>query len=581
MTPSEVANDALNATLEAVQALMKRSRRVAKDLKLYGGSATSFSPKLLSCAAVVRQHSKAGAFVSLPDWNLVVDNDPRINTHPRFHKTVDYRRSPTSPNAEQEPSSSSSIVPAELHSVTETLEDVIPAGTPEQPAQSKAPHPVQSPYTVSEVQLPALLSPAAPVTEPMVIGYPKHASVTFKEHVAGSITTAQKATPPPDKKQKDNGKRFDCEPTPTPVSWKPLHKRKRKFMSDDEETGASGTIHVKHRALSVKAGNAVARSDRSQTDVVDQRGFWDAETRPAGWGLDSTIATAVESSILFVTIDGAGVRQRLQAKAQAAMTEPSINPRSKCSKTRTPKSHAAVKTPLAFALPKTTKPSTRSTSRAVQTVVVDNSPIGNPSVASFRLSKQSGLQPSAPAILPEPEPTAGDILQSIHDLGRRFNLLATNERMDALDTRVDLVEQRISVRLMALEEHFSISDAHQRSVTQSIGNLSMSFWAHRNNPSAHRHQANGTTYAPQHHPEQTIASWPICNSTGDEHPGISTVGQEYTHAWDQSLTTVFPGNTRASTSGWQFAHAPDPPYMRRDSIASSRLSSASPVESEE
>jgi hypothetical protein len=280
-------------------------------------------------------------------------------------------------------------------------------------------------------------------------------------------------------------------------------------------------------------------------------------------------------------IDGAGVRQRLQAKAQAAMIEPSINPRSKRSKTRAPKSRAAVKTPLTFALPKTTKPSTRSTSRAVQKVVVDNSPIGNPSVASIRLGQQSGLQPSAPAILPEPEPTAGDILQSIHDLGRRFDLLATNERMDALDTRVDLVEQRISVRLMALEERFSISDAHQRSVTQSIGNLSMSFRAHRNNPSAHRHQANGTAYAPQHHPEQTIASWPIRNSTGDEHPGISTVGREYTHAWDQSLTTVFPGDTRASTSGWQLAHAPDPPYMRRDSIASSRPSSASPVESEE
>lgn len=126
--PAEVANDALNVTLAVVQTLMKRcikvkdsdpealrlsdeiARRVvsvcyvlfqillvklrhstqAKDLKLYSGNATSFSPQLLSFAAVVRQHSKGGAFENVPDWTSVTNDDPRIKSHPRFEKTVDY-----------------------------------------------------------------------------------------------------------------------------------------------------------------------------------------------------------------------------------------------------------------------------------------------------------------------------------------------------------------------------------------------------------------------------------------------------------------------------------------------------------
>ncbi|KAG2085883.1 uncharacterized protein F5147DRAFT_781842 [Suillus discolor] len=118
MTSSEQADAALNNTLKDVQSLIKRcmklkegdsvtglalsdeiARRVlildygdnlsqAKDLKLYGGSATSFSPQLLSCAVVVRQYSKGSMFESLPDWTTVGNNDPHIKDHPRFHKNA-------------------------------------------------------------------------------------------------------------------------------------------------------------------------------------------------------------------------------------------------------------------------------------------------------------------------------------------------------------------------------------------------------------------------------------------------------------------------------------------------------------
>ncbi|KAG1886436.1 uncharacterized protein F5891DRAFT_988856 [Suillus fuscotomentosus] len=106
--PPEAANDTLKVILVIVQSLMKRcikvkegdpealklsdeiARRVARDLKLYAGTATSFSPLLLSCATIIRQYSRGGAFQSVPDWTSVTDDDPQIKDHLRFQKTVHY-----------------------------------------------------------------------------------------------------------------------------------------------------------------------------------------------------------------------------------------------------------------------------------------------------------------------------------------------------------------------------------------------------------------------------------------------------------------------------------------------------------
>ncbi|KAG2057249.1 hypothetical protein BDR06DRAFT_969454 [Suillus hirtellus] len=180
MIPSEIANKALNSTLEAVQPLMKCcmklkesdpttlifsdeiARWVAKYLKLYGGAATLFSPQLLSCAAVIQQHSKAGAFVSLPDWNSVVDNDLHIKTHSWFHKTVGNRPPPSAyPNTGPEPSMSSSTVPVEKNSTRGCI--VI---------ASKGLDLIQSLHVVPKAQpsIAELLPPAAPIAEPLILG---------------------------------------------------------------------------------------------------------------------------------------------------------------------------------------------------------------------------------------------------------------------------------------------------------------------------------------------------------------------------------------------------------------------------
>ncbi|KAG2047690.1 hypothetical protein BDR06DRAFT_976530 [Suillus hirtellus] len=575
MTPSEIANKAFDTTLEVVQLLMK----CCMKLKESDPAALIISDEiakwvLLSFAAVVWQHSKAGRFVSLPDWNSVMDNDPRIKTHPLFHKTVGYHPCLAYPNAEPEFSMPSSAVLPEPHS---TIGTVVEASTPQQLVTSMAPQLIQSLHVVPEVKLLHVIPEVKPL------------------HVVPEMQLM--ASEPP---------------SPTALGVEPMMsvlKQKRKFESDEEETNATGTIHVKR--------------------------FWDAETRPAGWGLDATVATVVEHSVRYhpckcnkcikmdvpcivlpdkkfgftrltcvncdemkitCAVDGASVQQRLQSKAQGAAKNTGSNALLKCSRTHAPKSHAAVTAPVASAPVKRTKLSKCSSSLVLQKGLPDNPPIevrqgwmnlmpddenlqAPLNVQVFRslqlplVDMLAPISPSVPATPSEPEPTARAILQSIHDLGRRFDLLATNEQMDALDVRVDSVEWKISLRLTVLEEWFAISIAHQESLSQSISNHSMSLRVHSNNPGAHFPHADGSAHTPRHLPEPTIISWLTHNHASNEHPGISMIGREYTHAWDQSLTTGIQGDAQALTSSWQPTYSPDPPYIHKPSIASSPLSS--------
>ncbi|KAG2060997.1 hypothetical protein BDR06DRAFT_966806 [Suillus hirtellus] len=84
----------------------------------------------------------------------------------------------------------------------------------------------------------------------------------------------------------------------------------------------------------------------------------------------------------------------------------------------------------------------------------------------------------------EQEPTAKDILQAIRDLGSKFHLLATNERVDALDAK-----------------HLT---------AQLLG------WLH--------------------------------GTGGVDDVGISTVGRQWMHAWDPSVATGVQGYLETSAS---------------------------------
>ncbi|KAG1895094.1 uncharacterized protein F5891DRAFT_1194610 [Suillus fuscotomentosus] len=498
MTPSEIADNALNATLEKVQSLMKLciklkasdpgtltlsdeiARWLAKDLKLYGGSATSFSPQLLSCAAIVRQHSKAGAFVSLPDWTSVMDNDLRIKSHPQCHKMVDYR-----PFSQPEPTTSSSAVPAEVQSTTQTLTKSILAIGPTQLASSKAKQPV--PPADQEV-LPnafALRSPTVPVTEPIASDIQ---STTACPMIPELPTPHPPSISPVVKSRKRKAEETHYDEmtvmhghAPAAISRTPIRKLK-KVASGGE------TIDEKHKTLLVKTWDVVAMDttykDTYPTDWVDNGGVWDTATRLAG---------------------------------------PNINPPPKRPRMHENKSRPASKKLAENAPAKTIKPSTRSSSRAQHNITLDDllkeQPTNlRPHHADLRapqniqscepsqslevtfpalISMLAPVLPSAHANSPELEPTGRDILQSIRDLSKRFDLLATNERADTLDARVDSVEERFGWRLMELEKQIITSDARWQSLSSSVGNLAMSLRAHQNYPAAHHHHSNSTKYAEQ------------------------------------------------------------------------------------
>ncbi|KAG1787244.1 hypothetical protein EV424DRAFT_1551219 [Suillus variegatus] len=503
MTPQEAANDALNTTLIDVQSLMKRcmklkeadpetfrlsdeiARRVAKDLKLYAGTATSFSPLLLSCAAIIRQCSKAGTFESVPDWTSVAEDDPRIKTHPRFEKTLGYRR----PSLVEVPAD---LDPQDAASASATA---VPSAAPVSPTSA----PPALPASQSLDNL--IAAPAAehklvsPAPDPMAAGVqsPPHLPVKFNLFVAGTKKKSGMVAPQVGntKKRKAEDEDTDVDdPKSHPPSSKPRQKRKKKFLSADEDKVCTGTIYVKSNAASDKDSDA-AGPDLS--DAADDESFLEVETRPAEWGQDSQIATPWKHSIRYhprqcdkctkldipcvvlpdkkfgytrlacancdhmkitCAIDGVGVRQRMQAKAAAATSKPARN-----SGTRMKTSRAISKTPgkRSLAQPPRVELDVIEEKKQQPGPPVSAPMRKVPTVGTSRRPAQDD-QP-APENRADPEPTARDILQSIHDLGRRLDLLATNERVDALEVRVRSVENILHQRLDALEQRLNASDA--------------------------------------------------------------------------------------------------------------------------
>ncbi|KAG2047681.1 hypothetical protein BDR06DRAFT_1029440 [Suillus hirtellus] len=442
--PPEVANDALNAMLAVVQLLAQccikvkkgdpeglklldeiaRHSTQAKDLKLYSGNATSFFPQLLSFAAVVRQHSKGGAFENIPNWTSVTNDDPQIKNHPRFEKTMDYHP----------PSTFNILAIATSTDIPTTV--LIP---------------------------PALIVPPSTPSTP-----PSMPSQTDLDVIAKLWKTAFAASDSKKRKAEDED-----------IDGTTVAKKMRKVKSNVEKEPTGGVIHVKRRELPPVA------TDKDILLVAD-KDFLDAETWPAEWGSDSDVATPWQHSVRYhpwrcdkcakldiaclvlpnkkfgytclactncdnmkiaCAINSIGVWQRLQGNAAKASSD-------------------ACKTP------KTSK------SRAVSEKVMAHPSRSQWSIAGSKgaekqpkevLLGQAQIQPEhwqspVPTNLLEPEPTTRDILQGIQDLGQRLDLLAANEQVDALEVKVGSVETNLLQWLDKLEQQLNESDAWWKSL---------------------------------------------------------------------------------------------------------------------
>ncbi|KAG1904957.1 uncharacterized protein F5891DRAFT_1183604 [Suillus fuscotomentosus] len=586
MTPADTANEALNETLAAVQLLMKRcmmlrqgdpealklsdeiARRLANNLKCHAGIATLLSPELLSCAAIVRDCSKGGIFQTLPDWGSVTDKDPRIKGHPWFNKTINYRpivsiESPVLPDA-QTPTAITRISSSSSSSGTSAL---VSLTTPPVAAISTSAPPPGDIDHSSISATPAIeLSPLSPspfskALEPLT-PLPVSAPIPLKYNLfVPGIKNAVNAIP-----KGGNGKKRRAEDdqlveakivdNSISRSRKSVLKRKRVMSADeDNETTNPVLTQVVPSQRITKEDLASARSHHSEG--TDDRGFWDAESRPVEWGQDSAIATAVKYSVrhhpqkcnkctklsvaclvlpdkkfgyirlacancddmkITCAINGVGVRERMQAKATAAgdahpiLILPALSSLDVEPNNIEHGDSAPDANPMSVDIP------------PVHTEV-QPMPMMYPSVQAEAKMPQA-VNPA------QPKPTARDILQSIQDLGRQLDLLATSERVDELDARLGSVEDVFGRRLSALEQHLNSSDTEWRAMSASVGHLTIALRDHKDDLTAHHSRINTTTYAPLSHANAHLPAW---LTQSDEDPHISAIGRQWTHAWDASV----------------------------------------------
>ncbi|KAG2100175.1 uncharacterized protein F5147DRAFT_655618 [Suillus discolor] len=363
------------------------AQHVAKDLKLYGGDATSFSLQLLSFAAVVRENSRGGAFESVPDWTSITNDNPRIKSHLRFDKTVDYL-TPSSFNDLVIATTATANPPTVLAMATAIVPPSAQLGSPSKPSLTASdilPGPEQELKGSSDLRKEKAEDPPVPIHTP--------ADPLAKYNLFVARTKKRKAA-------EDMDAAVAVAKTELPsASEEPVKKRKitSKPISK-KEWGSDDDIATPWKC------DKCAKLDIACIVLPNKK-----------FGHMRLACANCDSMKITCAIDSIGVRQRLQAKFNMKEEKKLMD----------------------------------------------------------ILPGQAHMQPEdaqslAPTNLPEPEPTAREILQGIQDLGRRLDLLAANERVDALEVRVGSMETNLLKRLDALEQRLNASDARWKSL-ESLG----------------------------------------------------------------------------------------------------------------
>ncbi|KAG2108207.1 uncharacterized protein F5147DRAFT_773787 [Suillus discolor] len=415
MISQEVANNALDTTLAAVQSLIK----CCMNLK-------EADPETLRLLDEIARRV-GGTFESVPNWTSVAADDPRIKSHPQFEKTVDYRPP--------------SVFDVSLLATSSTIPTTFP--TP-------------SAHIVPPLTTSALASMPSHA-DPDIIAKPVHpqdstTSISTKKMQKGVFQAGNSKKRKADNEDIDGAVVIETPKLPS-LSQQPL---KKKFKLNVEKR-PTRIIYVKP---TLKALLPVTTD--KDVPLGNGQGLWDAETLPAEWGSDAHIATPCQHSICYhprkcdkctkldipcvvlpdkkfgctrlvctncnlmkvtCAIDGVGVRKRMQAKAAMASSNSAEH-----SGMRIRKSCMISRVQLNIAEEVEQQPGLPADVLMKMLTII-----------SISQQSKQGDQ-FAPTNRTDPEPTARDILQGIQDLSRKFDLLATNERMDTLDVRVRSVE---------------------------------------------------------------------------------------------------------------------------------------------
>ncbi|KAG1868410.1 hypothetical protein F4604DRAFT_1682339 [Suillus subluteus] len=335
----------------------------------------------------------------------------------------------------------------------------------------------------------------------------------------------------------------------------------QKLMPKRKKDGATKPMEA---FLPVATDNMMASEAQGTLDMAEDRGFWDAESRHSirhhprkcdkctklnipclvlpdkKFGCTRLACANCDSKKTTCVIDGVGVRERSQAQAKTKAAEAAANP-VKCSKSRAVSRHLA-------------KIANKQTLKHEDSDAKQPTQMSNTSKLVQLFSQ--GQQPASDGN-PDAEPTARDILKGIQDLSKKFDTLATNERLDGLEARVSSVEEMLGERLRILEQCLNASDAQWKSMSSSVGHLADSLREHKDDAESHGLRLNPPADAP---PQHLSAELPgrLQNSIGDEE--VNDVG--------------------ASASAGPIPEAPEASVPPTNSTAPSQVSRAPSVISE-
>ncbi|KAG1751735.1 hypothetical protein EDB19DRAFT_1824646 [Suillus lakei] len=211
------------------------SRNIATTaLSLHGNAMTSFTPMLLSCTAKIQDKSGPnGRLKGVPDWSSVSDDDPLIQGHPLFHKTVGYAY----PASAQTPPAASTTAPA-----------VAPSPCPPMPAASM---PEVTP-TFSQLSSPTPSPPPSPVIKhKLFVPGMKHKALTpsLKPEPKPKLEVIDVPEPLP-KKHKMAGHAREASRAPT-NGCKSVKAKSKEFVGDDADSNLQDkVIYVQKSAYS-------------------------------------------------------------------------------------------------------------------------------------------------------------------------------------------------------------------------------------------------------------------------------------------------------------------------------------------
>ncbi|KAG2095125.1 uncharacterized protein F5147DRAFT_778819 [Suillus discolor] len=203
------------ANISSVDQAHEIARQVSQALQQHGRLSSVISPFLLSAAAKVRVTINQGL---VPQWNCVRVDDPRMESHPFFPKTVGYV----------------------------------------QPAPEPAPAPALSPVL-----------PPAPkrMSVPPIDALPR-ASCAHNLTVTGTMTDKGKQSDRGTRRSRDNSPNAK----PGRKKQKVLKRLSKAIISDteDKDRQPTGTIVVKQRPKIIKSSGAAAPKSKGMTKNVKQ-----------------------------------------------------------------------------------------------------------------------------------------------------------------------------------------------------------------------------------------------------------------------------------------------------------------------